>query len=72
MDAVVGPDIGVGADVFSQHAGLLAADSTLLTDVFASSPSTYVNILLIGLVSVRWIEKKSCMRNQLIQEKKNN
>lgn len=52
MDAVVRPDIGVGADVFSQHAGLLAADSTFLADVFASSAATYVNILLVGLVSV--------------------
>lgn len=53
MDTVVRPDIRVGADVFSQHAGFFAADSTFLTDVFASSTSTYVNILLIGLVSVR-------------------
>lgn len=47
MDAVVRPDVRVGADVFSQHAGLLAADSTFLADVFASSTSTYVNVLLV-------------------------
>lgn len=57
MDAVVRPDVGVGPDMFSQHAGLLAADSTFLADVFASSTSTHVHILLIGLVSVMEMEK---------------
>lgn len=52
MDAVVRPDIGVGADVFAQHAWLLAADPTFLTDVFTSSTPTHVNILLIRFVSV--------------------
>lgn len=51
MHAVVRPDVRVGADMFAQHAGLLAADATFLTDVFASSTSTHVNILLIRFVS---------------------
>lgn len=51
MDTVVRPDIRVGADVFAQHAGLLAADPTFLTDVFTSSTPTYVNILLVRFVS---------------------
>lgn len=52
MDTVVWPDIRVGAYMFAQHAGLLAADPTFLTDVFTSSSPTYVNILLIRFVSV--------------------
>lgn len=53
MDAVVWPDIRVGADVFAQHAGLLTANPAFLTDVFTSSTPTYVNILFIRFVSVR-------------------
>lgn len=56
VDAVIWPDIRVGADVFSQHAGLLAADPAFLTDVFAPSPSTHINILLIRFVSVGLVE----------------
>lgn len=52
MHTVVWPDIRVGADVFAQHAGLLAANPTFLTDVFTSSTPTYVNILFIRFVSV--------------------
>lgn len=52
MDAVVWPDIRVGADVFAQHAGLLTADPTFLTDVFTASTPTYVNILFIRFVTV--------------------
>lgn len=51
MHAVVGPDVGVGADVLAQHAGLLAADTTFLADVFTSSTPAHVNILLIRFVS---------------------
>lgn len=51
MAAVVRPDVRVGADVLAQHAGLLAADATLLTDVFTSSTPTDINILLVRLVS---------------------
>lgn len=51
MRAVVRPDVRVGADVFAQHAGLLAADTTFLTDVFASPTPTDINILLIRFVS---------------------
>lgn len=52
METVVWPDIRVGADVFAQHAGLLTADSTFLTDVFTTSSPTYVNVLFIRFVSV--------------------
>lgn len=52
MHTVVWPDIGVGANVFAQHAGLLAADPTFLADVFTSSTAAYINILLIRFVSV--------------------
>lgn len=55
MDTVVWPDIGVGADVFAQHAGLLAADTTFLTDVFTSSTPANINILLIRFVSVEFV-----------------
>lgn len=51
MHAVVWPHVRVGADVFAQHAGLLAADATFLTDVFPSSTPTHINILLIRFVS---------------------
>lgn len=53
MHAVVRPHVRVGADVFAQHAGLLAADAAFLTDVFTSSTPTHVNILLVGFVSAR-------------------
>lgn len=58
MDTVVWPDIGVGADVFAQHAGLLAADTTFLADVFTSSTPTDVNILLIRFVSVEQYKQR--------------
>lgn len=51
VHAVVRPHVGVGADVLAQHAGLLAADATFLTDVFTSPTPTHVNILLIRFVS---------------------
>lgn len=51
VGAVVWPDIGVGADVFAQHAGFLTADPTLLTDVFTTPAPTNINILLIGFES---------------------
>lgn len=52
MDTVVRPHIRVGADVFAQHAGLLAANAALLADVFSSSTAAHVHILLVRFVSV--------------------
>lgn len=51
MDAVVRPHVRVGPDVFAQHAGLLAADPTLLADVFPSSTTADVHVLLVRFVS---------------------
>lgn len=45
--------ICMGPDVFLQHAWLLAADATLLTDVFPPTSTSYIHILLIGLVPER-------------------
>lgn len=47
---MVRPDVRVGADVFAQHAWLLTADSTFLTDVFATPTPTYIHVLFVGLV----------------------
>lgn len=52
MDTVVWPYIRVGADVLSQHAGLLAADAALLADVFPPSAAAHIHILLIRFVPV--------------------
>lgn len=51
MDAVVRPHVRVGSDVFAQHAGLLAADPTLLADVLPSPPAADVHVLLVRFVS---------------------
>lgn len=66
MPAVVRPDVRVGADVFAQHAGLLAADATFLTDVFTSSTPTYINILLIRFVSAG-LQQDTCLRGQPVK-----
>lgn len=50
MQAVVGPHVRVGADVFAQHAGLLAADAAFLADVFTSAAPTHVHVVLIRFV----------------------
>lgn len=39
------------SDVFLQHAGLLAADATLFADVFPSSTTTDVDVVLIGFIA---------------------
>lgn len=51
MGAVVGPYVRVGADVFTEHAGLLAADPTLLTDVFTTTTPTHIHIVLVRFES---------------------
>lgn len=51
--ADVRPDIGVRADVFLQHAGFLAADAAFLADVFPSTATANVNIVLVGFVPGR-------------------
>ena len=38
------------ADVLLQHAGLLAADAALLTDVLPPTAPAHVHIVLVGLV----------------------
>ena len=53
MDTVVRPDIRVGADVFAQHAGLLAADAALLADVLPPASAADVHVVLVGFVSGR-------------------
>lgn len=53
--ADIRPDVGVRSDVFLQHAWFLTADATLLADIFPSTSTTDINIVLIGLVP----EKKS-------------
>lgn len=40
-------DVSVGADVFLQHAGLLAANSTFLTNIFPSAAASHIYILFI-------------------------
>lgn len=45
--ARIGPDVSVGADVFLQHAGLLAANSTLLTNIFPSAAASHIHILFV-------------------------
>ena len=40
------------ADVLLQHAGLLAADATLLADVLPSAAAAHVHVVLVGLVPV--------------------
>lgn len=52
VDTMVRPDIRVSTDVFAQHARLLAANPTFLTDVFTSPTATYINILLVRFVPV--------------------
>lgn len=48
--ADVRPDVGVRADVLLQHAGLLAADATLLADVLPPAAAAHVHVVLVGLV----------------------
>lgn len=48
--AHIGSNVGVSADVLLQHAGLLAANATLSTDVLPPAPPSHVHVLLIGLV----------------------
>ena len=45
--------VRVRSDVFLQHARLLAADSTFLTDVLPSAATANVNIVLVGFVAGR-------------------
>lgn len=49
--ADVGSDVGVRSDVFLQHAGLLAADATLFADVFPSSATADVDVVLVGFIA---------------------
>ena len=42
VSAVVGSEVGVGAEVFLQHGGFLAADATRLTDVLAPAPASHI------------------------------
>lgn len=42
--AHIGPDVSVGADVFLQHAGLLAANSTFLTNISPSAAASHIYI----------------------------
>lgn len=51
--AVIGTNIRVRADMFAQHAWLLTADPTLLTDVFTPSTPPYIHIVLIGFVTIK-------------------
>ncbi len=51
--ADIRPDVGMRSDVFLQHAGFLAADAALLADVFPSTATTNVNVVLIGFVTGR-------------------
>ena len=67
VGAVIGPYVRVGADVFTEHAGLLAADPTLLTDVFTSTPPTHVHILFVRFESARLTEE--VRNNQCIKTK---
>lgn len=53
--ADVRPYVRVGPDVFFQHAGLLTANTTLLTDVFAPPSPSDIDIILIGLIPERHI-----------------
>lgn len=52
VDAVVRTDVRVGADVLAQHAGLLTADPTFLTDVLSTPSSTHIHVFFIRFVSV--------------------
>lgn len=63
---MVGPYVRVGADVFTEHAGLLAADPTLLTDVFTTTPPTHVHILFVRFESARLTEE--VRNNQCINQ----
>ena len=40
-------------DVFLQHAGFLAADAALLTDVFPPTATSNVHVILVGFVPGR-------------------
>lgn len=45
--ADVRPDVCVRANVFLQHAGFLAANSTLLTNILPSSTASHIHILFV-------------------------
>ena len=46
----VGPYIRVCTDVFPQHAGLLAADSTLSAHILAPATTPHIHILFIRFI----------------------
>ena len=50
MFADVGPDICVCTDVFPQHAGLFAADSTLSAHILAPATTPHIHILFIRFI----------------------
>ena len=49
VSAVVGSEVGVCAQVFLQHAGLLTPDATRLTDVLAPATAAHILVLLLTL-----------------------
>lgn len=53
MFANVWTDVGVRSDVLLQHAWLLTADATFPTYVLAPAPTSHINVLFIGLISVK-------------------
>ena len=41
------PHVGVGPDVFLQHGGFLTADTTGVADIFATTPTSDVGVVII-------------------------
>lgn len=63
--ADIWPDVCVRANVFLQHAGFLAANSTLLTYILPSSTASHIHILFVWFVpmSNRCHDKKKKKKN---------
>lgn len=57
--AYVRPHVRVGPDVFFQHAGLLAADPALLTNVFSPASASDIHIIFVGFIPERQIREYS-------------
>lgn len=54
--ADVRPHVCMGPDVFFQHARLLTANATLLTNVFSPASTSDIHIVFIGLIPERQIQ----------------
>lgn len=57
--AYVRPHIRVGPDVFFQHAGLLTADTALLTNVFSPASASDIHVIFVGFIPERQIREYS-------------